>query len=160
MKPTHSAAFAPVAVADFGPLAALGSRPDSVLAGKVFLSKPLGLTSCEISLNRVPAGQGYPFKHKHRRNEEVFIVIGGRGVFLADGREIPLREGSVVRVAPEVERTLAAAEDVPLDYICFQAPQGAMPYSFMEDGYPTSFEVPFKHTLPVPEALRRKLQER
>ena len=147
-----------VSVADFGSFANLGARADSLFSGKVFLAKPLGLTGCEISLNRVPAGRGYPFKHKHRRNEEVFVVVGGRGVFVADGREIPLREGSVVRVAPEVERTLAAAEDSVLDYICFQAPQGGMPYSFMDDGYLTSADVPFSNPLPLPEALRRKIQ--
>lgn len=143
-----------VASADFGPFAALAGRPDDALSGKVFLSQPLGLTSCEISLNRIPAGRGYPFKHTHRRNEEVFVVVGGRGVFIADGREIPLREGSVVRVAPEVERTLGAADDSHLDYICFQAPQGGMPYRFTDDGVPTSPEVPFKNPLPLPERLR------
>lgn len=148
-------ASVPVAHADFGPFAALAGRPEDVLSGKVFLSQPLGLTSCEISLNRIPAGRGYPFRHKHRRNEEVFVVVGGRGVFIADGREIPLREGSVVRVAPEVERTLGAADDSPLDYICFQAPQGGMPYRFTDDGIPTSPEVPFKNPLPLPERLRQ-----
>ncbi len=155
MTQTNSSIPSPVAVADFGPLAALAERPDSVLSGKVFLSGVLGLTSCEISLNRVPAGRGYPFMHKHRRNEEVYLVVGGRGVLLAEGREIPLQEGSAIRLAPEVERTLAAAADAPLDYICFQAPQGAMPYGYMEDGYPTSFEVPFANPLPLPETLRR-----
>lgn len=151
---TTSAVSPPVASADIGPFAALAGRPDDALSGKVFLSQQVGLTSCEISLNRIPAGRGYPFKHKHRRNEEVFVVVGGRGVFIADGREILLREGSVVRVAPEVERTLGAAPDSHLDYICFQAPQGGMPYRFTDDGVPTSPEVPFANPLPLPERLR------
>lgn len=154
-NPDSTAVPAPVSSADFGPFAALATRPDDALSGKVFLSQSLGLTSCEISLNRIPAGRGYPFRHKHRRNEEVFVVVGGRGVFIADGREIPLREGSVVRVAPEVERTLGAAADSHLDYLCFQAPQGGMPYRFTDDGVPTSAEVPFANPLPLPERLRQ-----
>ena len=41
--------------------------------GKVFLHDLLGLTSCEISVNSMPAGVKLPFKHKHKQNEEVYI---------------------------------------------------------------------------------------
>ena len=149
-----SVPVSPVSSADFGPFAELARRPAAGVPGKSFLSEALGLTGCEISLNRIPAGRGYPFTHKHRRNEEVYVVVGGRGTFYADGRAIPLREGSVVRLAPEVDRTLGAADDSHLDYICFQAPQGGMPYTFLEDGVPTSVDVPFANPLPLPDRLR------
>ena len=48
--------------------------------GKVFLKETLGLTSCEISVNVVPKGFKMPFNHKHKQNEEVFIILKGEGV--------------------------------------------------------------------------------
>jgi len=47
--------------------------------GKVFLHDALELTSCEISLNCVPKGFKLPFNHKHKQNEEVYIVLKGKG---------------------------------------------------------------------------------
>lgn len=101
--------------------------------GKYFLGKELGLTGCEVSLNNLPAGKGTPFVHAHKKNEEVYIFIGGEGTFYADGREFPVREGSVVRLAPEGERALkAGASD--LYFICIQAEAGSLTQATREDG--------------------------
>jgi hypothetical protein len=62
-------------------------------SGKFFLGKPLGLTGCEVSLNRLPAGKGMSFVHAHKRNEEVYIVLRGKGIFYIDGEEFPIEEG-------------------------------------------------------------------
>jgi len=69
--------------------------------GKYFLGQNLGLTGCEVSLNRLPAGKGMPFVHRHQKNEELYIVLRGSGVFYVDGKEFPLSEGSLIRLAPE-----------------------------------------------------------
>lgn len=37
--------------------------------GKAFLKDVLALTSCEISVNTMPAGTKLPFSHKHKQNE-------------------------------------------------------------------------------------------
>lgn len=39
----------------------------------------LGLSGCEIGVNRMPKGVGVPFQHKHQQNEEVYIVLEGQG---------------------------------------------------------------------------------
>src|ERR1700689_115333 len=90
---------------DLGPMAALEqyvfnlpSAPISI-EGKVFLNQLLGLTGAEISVNKMPAGQGMPFYHKHKLNEEVYLFLKGHGEFQIDGTVFPVREGSVVRVA-------------------------------------------------------------
>ena len=46
--------------------------------GKLFLRGLLGSAGLEVSLNVVPPGKGMPFLHRHRQNEEVYVVVGGR----------------------------------------------------------------------------------
>jgi hypothetical protein len=47
--------------------------------GKMFLRNFLGSTGLEMSLNVVSPGKAMPFLHKHQQNDEVYVVIGGRG---------------------------------------------------------------------------------
>jgi hypothetical protein len=68
--------------------------------GKLFLRSLLGSAGLEMSLNVVPPGKGIPFLHRHRQNDEVYVVVGGRGQFLVDGECIDVAEGSVLRLAP------------------------------------------------------------
>ena len=41
----------------------------------------LHLTAAEISRNTLPAGVSVPFVHRHRKNEEIYLVLDGRGLF-------------------------------------------------------------------------------
>src|SRR5262245_27640284 len=68
--------------------------------GKLFLRSLLGSAGLEMSLNVVPPGKGIPFLHRHRENDEVYVVVGGRGQFLVDHECIDVREGSVLRLDP------------------------------------------------------------
>ena len=102
--------------------------------GKVFLSERLESTGAEVSLNRLEAGQGYPFLHRHVTNEEIYIVVSGTGDFLVDGQQIPLREGSTVRVAPEGARSIRASAHEALCYLCIQAVDGTLTQRTVEDG--------------------------
>jgi len=150
----------PLSIAHFGSFAQILDQPPAgAIPGKQFLSAPVSLTSCEISVNRLPAGYGYGFTHKHKKNEEVYIIVGGKGVFYADGTAHPVQEGSVVRLAPAVVRSIEAAPETPLDYICVQAPEGGMPYSFLEDGVPVSAEAPSKKRLPLLPRLKEYFEK-
>lgn len=128
-SPTTGASFTAV---DFGPFAELDryriehpalKRPAK---GKVFLKQPLGLTSMEVSLNKLPAGVALPFLHRHRQHEELYLFVGGRGEMIVDGEVIPVGEGSAVRIATAGARALRASSDGPLHYICIQAKQGTL----------------------------------
>ena len=101
--------------------------------GKYFIGKEMGLTGCEVSLNRLPAGEGTGFVHAHKKNEELYIIIGGNGIFFADGEEFPVQEGSLVRVAPAGERAWKAG-DQDLYFICIQAEEGSLTQATREDG--------------------------
>src|ERR1700751_956994 len=68
--------------------------------GKLFLRSLLGSAALEMSLNVVPPGKGMPFLHKHQENDEVYVVVGGRGQFVVDGEGIDVEEGSVLRLSP------------------------------------------------------------
>lgn len=109
-------------------------KPPLHKQGKLFVADRLGATGTEISLNRLEAGDGYPFLHRHHAHEEVYLVIDGRGEILVDGRSIPVAAGSVVRIAPEGVRSIRAATDSPLTYACIQAVAGSLISRTVEDG--------------------------
>jgi mannose-6-phosphate isomerase-like protein (cupin superfamily) len=88
--------------------------------GKLFLRNFLGSSGLEVSLNVVPPGKGVPFLHRHRQNDEVYVIVGGRGQFLVDGACIDVQEGSVLRVGPPAARAWRSLPDAPLYFLCLQ----------------------------------------
>lgn len=127
---THHANYS---VEQIGPFADLLQRDFLGFHGKHFIGKDLGLTGCEVSLNRLPAGKGMPFTHIHEKNEELYIVLGGNGTFYVDGDEFPVREGSLIRVAPAGERAWQAGDE-DLYFICVQAEVGTLTQATRADG--------------------------
>lgn len=116
-----------------GPFETLLQRDFMGFHGKYFIGENLGLTGCEVSLNRLPAGKGMPFVHAHKKNEELYIVLRGNGTFFVDGEEFPIQEGSLVRVAPAGERAFKAGSE-DLYFICIQAEAGSLTQATLEDG--------------------------
>ena len=58
-----------------------------------------------------------PFGHRHREQEEVYVVASGSGRAKLDDELIELAQWDVVRVAPSVIRAFEAGPD-GLDMIC------------------------------------------
>lgn len=116
-----------------GPFEELLNKDFMGFHGKYFIGKELGLTGCEVSLNRLPAGKFMPFIHSHKKNEELYIVLRGSGMFYVDGDEFPIQEGSLIRVAPEGERGWKAGDE-DLYFICIQAEAGSLSQATLEDG--------------------------
>ena len=77
----------------------------------------LNLTGAEVSCNTLPAGASVPFVHHHTQNEEVYLILEGKGMLYIDGEELPLKEGDCFRIDPQGERCLRAADDMG-KYIC------------------------------------------
>ena len=94
--------------------------------GKAFLHDALELTSCEISVNAVPKGFKVPFNHKHKQNEEVYIVLKGEGIITVDGEAVNVKEGSAVKIMPEASRTIENTSDGIFEFICVQAKSGSL----------------------------------
>jgi mannose-6-phosphate isomerase-like protein (cupin superfamily) len=96
------------------------SAGDIQARGRVTLHSELALTGSEISINELPPGVSVPFLHSHKRNEEVYIVVKGKGRFHVDGEEFEVAEGSVIRVDPAGARCITADSQSPIRYICIQ----------------------------------------
>ncbi len=126
---------------DLGPLAELDQYTYKHPAlpreteGKVFLNQLLGMTSSEISINKLPPRTSVPFYHTHRLNEEIYLFLKGMGEFQIDDKDLPIREGTVVRVAQEGERCWRNTSDTDdLYYIVVQARAGTYEGHTVVDG--------------------------
>ena len=102
--------------------------------GRAVLHDDLALTGAEISINTLPAGASVPFVHAHQQNEEVYLVLKGKGLFYVDGEEFPVQEGCVIRVDPAGERTIKADDGSDLSYVCVQAKAGSLMQHTQQDG--------------------------
>lgn len=103
-------------------------------ASRTELHELLSLTGTEVSINNLPAGISIPFVHAHTNNEELYIVLSGKGSFFVDGEEFLISEGDCLRVDPKGERCLKAADDSALRYLCIQSRAGSLQGYTMSDG--------------------------
>lgn len=89
-------------------------------APRVELHEALGLTGAEVSINTVPPNGGVPFVHVHTNNEELYIVLEGKGELWIDGETLPIQAGDSFRIDPAGKRAIRAAADSSFKYICIQ----------------------------------------
>lgn len=73
---------------------------------KEFLARRVGCKGVGFSFVRYRPGEGGAYMHRHRVQEEVFIVLKGQGTIILEGRRHPLPEGTIVRVPPQVYRAI------------------------------------------------------
>jgi quercetin dioxygenase-like cupin family protein len=64
-----------------------------------------------ISQFRFSPGARPPFGHRHREQEEAYIVTAGSGRVKLEDEILDLRQGDVLRVAPHVTRAFEAGPD-------------------------------------------------
>jgi uncharacterized cupin superfamily protein len=69
---------------------------------------PMGATEIGVSHWRYAPGFRNPMGHRHREQEEAYLVISGSGQILLDGEVSDLKQWDLVRVSPEVVRAFAA----------------------------------------------------
>ena len=72
---------------------------------------PLGSRDIGVSHWRYAPGFRSEVAHRHREQEEVYVVVVGSGRMLLDGEVVELQRWDTVRVAPEVVRAFAAGPD-------------------------------------------------
>jgi uncharacterized cupin superfamily protein len=107
-----------------------------ILKGKVFVGQALGLTGADVSYQTLVPGQDGGFYHSHKTHEELYIIIKGKGEYQVDGDNIPIQEGSLIRVAPKGLRTIRNNGTENLTMICVQYKANSFTEgdSPMEDG--------------------------
>ena len=74
-------------------------------------TKALGLQHSGLTYQRVPPGYRFPYGHTHRRQEEVYVVVGGSGRMKIDDEIVELEKWDAVRVPPGMWRGYEAGPE-------------------------------------------------
>ena len=75
------------------PTGASAERFDAAFAQ---LGEPLGLTTLGVNVTAVPPGKSaFPF-HSHRANDELFLVLAGRGELRLGDQRHPVKVGDLI----------------------------------------------------------------
>ncbi len=90
------------------------------------LHDKLFLTVAEVSVNHLPAGACVPFVHAHKKNEEIYVILSGKGKAVIDGETIELEMGDWLRISPAAKRQFSAAEDVAISFACIQVKENSL----------------------------------
>lgn len=109
---------------------------DIASLGRVVLHDKLALTGAEVSVNELPAGVSVPFVHTHKNNEEIYVVLSGKGFLFIDGEELEIKEGDAFRIDPKGERCIKADNTSSLRIICVQAKANTLEGFTETDGLP------------------------
>ena len=110
---------------DFGPLAEikdyiLALGPDVKIPGKVFGGAAVKAGGADFSLQVFAPGTEGGFYHTHKEHEELYFFLSGKGEYQVDGTNIPVKEGTVVRVSPAGKRAVRNTGTTPLTMLCIQ----------------------------------------
>ena len=101
---------------------------------RVELHDKLGLTGAEVSINRLPQGGSVPFVHSHKKNEEIYCILEGKGRAEIDGESVELKAGDWLRISPNGKRQFFAASDSGISYICIQVKENSLEGFTATDG--------------------------
>jgi mannose-6-phosphate isomerase-like protein (cupin superfamily) len=112
--------------------------------GKVFTGELLKSSGAEISFTELPAHAEMPFLHQHNKHEEIYVFLKGSGQFQVDDTLFDVKEGSVIRIAPEGKRTYRNNSDQPLTFMCVQSHAGSIEQYNVEDGFLADGEILWK----------------
>ena len=108
-------------VEDMGPKFGYAPNLQARFAGSV-----LGLEKSGLSFQRLAPNFRMPFGHKHKQQEEVYVVVRGSGRLKLDDEIVDVKELDVVRVPGEVMRAFEAGSD-GIEVLAFGAPNTGPP---------------------------------
>ena len=93
-------------VEDFAPKHGFGETQEAR-----FAREALGCEQVGISLQRVKPDQRQGFGHRHRQDEEVYVVLSGSGRLKLGDELVEIGPLDAVRVEPEVARSFEAGPE-------------------------------------------------
>ncbi len=128
---TGEISFAPsnhIRVKYFSPL------PTAYGRNILFLKDATKATGTEISFNSLPPQTEQPYFHIHRKNEETYIILKGFGFFQVDEDCFSIKEGSVIRVAPQGKRGICNSSDETMIYMVIQSKENSLEEHTSADG--------------------------
>ena len=100
------------------------SPPDVQIQWR-FAREALGSPELGVSRFTYEPGARMPWGHRHREQEEAYVIVGGSGRAKLDDEVVELALWDVLRVAPRVARSFEAGAQ-GLDVICIgtRRPEG------------------------------------
>ena len=101
------------------------TSPEGVAVEWRFARRELGDGELGVSRFTFPPGERFPFAHRHREQEEAYVVVSGSGRAKLDDTIVELEAWDVLRVGPAVARQIEAGPE-GLELICIggRRPQG------------------------------------
>jgi quercetin dioxygenase-like cupin family protein len=99
-----------------------------------FANRDLGVERSGISFQRLEPNARVPFGHRHKEQEELYVVVEGSGRIALDDEAVELRRLDAVRIPPETMRCLEAGPD-GLGVVLFGAPARGPDDVEMEQGW-------------------------
>lgn len=105
-----------------------------LIEGKVFLKEETKASGTEISFNSLPPKSEQPYFHIHQKNEETYIILNGFGFFQVDEDCFSIKEGSVIRVAPQGKRGICNSSDESMLYLVIQSKENSLEEYTTADG--------------------------
>lgn len=108
--------------------------------GKVFLNAPTHATGTEISFTTLPPHSELGYFHHHVKIEETYIILSGSGFYQVNDDCFPIKQGSVIRVAPDGVRSLCNTSDKDMVYICVQSKKDTLEEHTTNDGSRLPYE--------------------
>lgn len=91
-----------------------------------FLREALHLENFAVTVERFGGGWRPTRGHRHRMQEEVFLLVSGRAQARLDGEVIDLEPWTAVRVPPATARAFRAAGAEDAVFVTIGAPQAGM----------------------------------
>jgi uncharacterized cupin superfamily protein len=88
------------------------------LARKTLGAESFGFNVVDIE----PGGELPAHDHVGDNQEEVFAILEGEGILVADGEEFPAPAGTFCRYAPKVNRTIRNKSDAPIRCLVIGVP--------------------------------------
>lgn len=86
-----------------------------------FARDALGLERAGLSYQRLAPNARVPFGHRHREQEELYVVVAGSGRIKLDDDVVELGQWDAVRIPAETMRCLEAGPD-GIGFLAFGAP--------------------------------------
>jgi mannose-6-phosphate isomerase-like protein (cupin superfamily) len=99
-----------------------------------FGRKPLGAEKGGVSYQRLAPDFRQPFGHKHRDQEEIYVVVSGSGRLKLGDEVLDVKQWDAVRVSPGTARAFEGGSD-GLEFLAFGAGE-AGEADMIEDFWP------------------------
>jgi mannose-6-phosphate isomerase-like protein (cupin superfamily) len=83
-----------------------------------FATGPLETEMSGLSLQRVKPGERLAFAHRHKQEEEIYVVVGGSGRAKLDAEIVDVKQWDAIRVAPGTMRSFEGGPE-GIEFLAF-----------------------------------------